>query len=191
MKNKFEISDDGSIFFISDDGTINRLGKIDSQGNIKGKNNKSNRSIGVLWFFLVVAAISIIMLCINQLYMNDEISYYRQEYYSINNKQYDIKSENTRLKNENNKLQNENSSLRSQNSDLSSSIQHYSNQSCITYYTSRVTDLYIYSRCGDNFEKTTCHYYDARGKSFAIYLIKNGYGLTENGFVQMDDLRKN
>jgi len=41
MRNKFEISGDGSIFYIDSDGTINRIGKIDEEGNIEveKKNN--------------------------------------------------------------------------------------------------------------------------------------------------------
>jgi len=64
MEKRYEISDDGSIFYIGDDGTIHRVGKINGEGNIEGK-TKSNVN-GVLWFFLFVAVIiSIVLLRVN------------------------------------------------------------------------------------------------------------------------------
>jgi hypothetical protein len=56
MENKFQIGDDGSIFTIIEDGTIRRIGKIDSQGNVGGKKRSK------LWIFLGLLIITTLFL---------------------------------------------------------------------------------------------------------------------------------
>jgi hypothetical protein len=75
MSNKFEIGDDGSIFSISNDGTIHRVGKIDSQGNIEGQRKKSNK--GWIVFLLLIC----IGMGIFAIYSYSEMERYSSSYY--------------------------------------------------------------------------------------------------------------
>jgi len=91
MESKYEISDDGSIFYIGDDGTIHRVGKINGEGNVEGKTKSKGN--GVLWFFLVVVIIISVFLWINLSSAENELRYIRN-----------MESENENLKKQNSTL---------------------------------------------------------------------------------------
>jgi cell division protein FtsB len=101
MGNKYEISNDGSIFTIDNDGTIRRIGKIDNQGNIEGRTK--NRSSGLLWIFLVIAVAVSVILGLNLSTTNADLSRMR---YNYNNEISEFKQQNENLKNKNSKLEN-------------------------------------------------------------------------------------
>ena len=82
MNNRFQISDDGSIFSISDDGTINRLGNIDRQGKIEG--NSNNTLVGVLLFFLIATVTTAIVLGVNLSDTSSSLSFFKNKYYEHN-----------------------------------------------------------------------------------------------------------
>jgi len=96
--NRFEVADDGTIFSIKDDGTIRRIGKINSNGNIEKID--SENSNGLLWFFLIVGVITVIILGILLSNANSELS-------NNNSIQNNLKYEIVELKNQNNNIKSE------------------------------------------------------------------------------------
>ena len=109
MKNKFEISDDGSIFTIGDDGTIHRIGKVDSQGNIES--STQGKASGTLWFFLIIAIIASVILGINLYSTNEDL-------FRIRDSESKYKSDISKLKQQNEYIENEKSSLQYKFDDL-------------------------------------------------------------------------
>ena len=204
MRKKYEISDDGSIFNIGDDGTIHRIGKIDSQGNIEGKTN--NSATGFLWFFLVVAIITVIILAVNLSNANSDLSDVRSSKYDLERENSNLKqqnSENSSLKNENSNLRSENSSLKYKFDDLREKFplkitrieMGYKNSiGNITYgstlYSSAITYLYPkiyftnYLKSGKTFN-FTINYYNAKGH--LEYNTSNGNRPTDSGYISTSD----
>ena len=109
MSNKFEISDNGLIFYIDDDGTINRIGKIDSQGKIEG-NTRSN-GVAILWVFLIVAVITSIVLGVNLSSAKNDLYYEQNSTNNLESQVSDLKSKNDNLNGQISNLANQLSSL--------------------------------------------------------------------------------
>ncbi|GAP73156.1 hypothetical protein SAMD00024442_63_10 [Candidatus Symbiothrix dinenymphae] len=117
MRNKFEIGDDGSIFSIDNDGTINRVGKIDSQGRIDGQKPKSKSGWdwvwdwGWVWFWVLVLVSKFVYSEIS--HKLNSISQLQRENITLQQQKQQNREENqnltskiTELTNENRKLQN-------------------------------------------------------------------------------------
>ena len=84
MANDYEISQDGTIFHIKEDGTISKLGKIENGQIVKPENDPSSSDDspswkGILIFFLVGFAIATIVLGVLLHQAND--NYYSAQYY--------------------------------------------------------------------------------------------------------------
>jgi FtsZ-binding cell division protein ZapB len=173
MNSNFHLGDDGSIFFIGDDGTINRLGKIDRNGNVKGKS--SGKSVGILWFFLMVAVITTMILGVNLSEAKSSLSDYSKT-------QSNLKSEIDELKRKNENLSIENNNLDQTNSNLQSEISSLERQVPTWYRVISRADYYL--KCGNGeYEKANC--YSPSGSPVRVYEIDNGYGLTKFGWVYM------
>ena len=84
MANDYEISQDGTIFHIKEDGTISKLGKIENGQIVKPENETSSSDDspswkGILIFFLVGFAIATIVLGVLLHQANED--YYSAQYY--------------------------------------------------------------------------------------------------------------
>ena len=83
MSNDYEISQDGTIFHIKEDGTISKLGKIENGQIVKPESETSSSDDspswkGILIFFLVGFAIATIVLGV-LLHQAKEDYYYVQK----------------------------------------------------------------------------------------------------------------
>ena len=88
MNKGYQISNDGTIFAIKDDGSISRLAKINDQGrltDLEGRvmsptppvtTSTTGDGKGWYWFFIVVFIIAIIILA--SLYTEANDKYYRE-----------------------------------------------------------------------------------------------------------------
>lgn len=152
MNKGYQISNDGTIFAIKDDGSISRLAKINAQGrltDLEGREMSSNRSTttttastsdndgkGWYWFFIVVFALTAIILGV--LYSDANQSYYwaNQERWEYKNKyetairerdEYKTLSENAAS------LRKENSSLKKERDNAKSELSSLKNKVSTTY----------------------------------------------------------
>lgn len=159
MNKGYQISNDGTIFAIKDDGSISRLAKINAQGrltDLEGREMSSNRPAtttastnsdndgkGWYWFFIVVFIIAIITLA--SLYSEANDKYYRanQERWEYKNKyetarkerdEYKAMSESTAsLRKEIGGLKKENSSLKTERDNAKSELSSLKNKVSATY----------------------------------------------------------
>jgi len=200
MIDRYNISNDGSIFTVGEDGTIHIVGKIGPQGNIQGK--RANNSTGVLWFFLVVAVIGIIIMGVhlvntmNELTDNTVRIYERDREIATLNKRISEKDREISgmlgLRSELSQLQGKFDDLRDKFPLKITSIEmgHKNSNGEKTYgnilYSSRITYLnpkiYFtnYLKAGKTFN-FTINYYDATGH--LKYNAANGRGQTYNGYI--------
>lgn len=153
MNKDYQISNDGTIFAIKDDGSISRLAKINAQGHLtdlEGREMSSNRSAatttasttsdndgkGWYWFFIVVFALTVIILGV--LYSDANQSYYwaNQERWEYKNKyetairerdEYKTLSENAAS------LRKENSGLKKERDNAKSELSSLKNKVSTTY----------------------------------------------------------
>ncbi len=156
---------DNSSFKVAEDGTIIRVGEIETK--------KLNNSKIALWIFLILAIITSIGLGIILFVVNEDLTYYQQESYRISN---NLQNEVTELQNENTNLKNENLALRKQLPQT---------------YKTRYANQYLFNKnCYSQYEKANC-YYQGSGVSIDIYNQENGYGLTSDGYwIPMSCLEK-
>ena len=159
MNKGYQISNDGTIFSIKDDGSISRLAKINDQGRItdlEGRVMSSTPPVtistssdsngkGWYWFFIVVFALVAIVLGV--LYSEADQNYYwaNQERWEYKNKyetairerdEYKAMSESTAsLRKENSSLKKERDNAKSELSSLKSKVS--------TTYPIIITDIEI------------------------------------------------
>ena len=160
MNKGYQISNDGTIFAIKDDGSISRLAKINAQGrltDLEGREMSSNRSTttttasttsdndgkGWYWFFIVVFALTAIILGV--LYSEADQNYYwaNQERWEYKNKyetairerdEYKAISESSAsFRKENTSLKKENSSLKTERDNAKSELSSLKSKVSITY----------------------------------------------------------
>ena len=183
MSNKFNISDDGSIFSIGNDGTIRRLGKIDSQGRVEGNDSgafnrcchrnmpterKSSGSPVLPWFLFAIAVVVVVVMGINLSGSNDRI--------------HSLGSERSRLNTEV-------SNLRNENSRLNSEIANMRGRLPVWYQTTSIAVYHFKYRCGQEFRSTFCQEPSA-GRSVEVFVVADGWGLTRHGWLEMSRLRR-
>jgi hypothetical protein len=102
-----------------------------------------------------------------------------------------IKSEKEDLNNDLSYCKEEVLALKAENLVLSKKISSSSSSSSYeTYevYASGSNKAYTYYQCGSNYIKTDCYYSDYQ--KVTVYLKKDGYALTQGGYVRLIDLRK-
>ena len=102
-----------------------------------------------------------------------------------------IMSENRELSNNLSFCQDQVLSLRAENLSLSKKCSTSSGSSSYeTYevYASGGNKAYCYYQCGNNYIKTDCYYSDFQ--KVTVYLKRDGYALTQGGYVKMMDIRK-
>lgn len=136
MNKGYQISNDGTIFSIKDDGSISRLAKINDQGRItdlEGRVMSSTPPVtistssdsngkGWYWFFIVVFALVAIVLGV--LYSEADQNYYwaNQERWEYKNKYENASSTISSLRDENNTLKQERNNAKKELSDLKSKV---------------------------------------------------------------------
>ena len=168
MSNKFNISDDGSIFSIGNDGTIRRLGKIDSQGRVEGNDSggfnrcchrnmpiqkKSSDSVVLPWFLFAIAVVVVVVMGIN-----------------LSNTSDDLRR------------------LRNQNWELSSEIANMRGRLPVRYETTSDALYHFRYRCGQEFRSAWCRL--PAGRFVYIYRVEDGWGLAREGWLEMSRLRR-
>lgn len=157
MNKGYQISNDGTIFSIKDDGSISRLAKINDQGHLtdlEGRVMSSTPPVtistssdsngkGWYWFFIVVFALVDIVLGV--LYSEADQNYYwaNQERWEYKNKyetairerdEYKAMSESTAsLRKEIGGLKKENSSLKTERDNAKSELSSLKNKVSATY----------------------------------------------------------
>jgi hypothetical protein len=71
---------------------------------------------------------------------------------------------------------------------LSSEVDYYKNYVPQTYRVISKADYYYRNKCNESYKKTNCNI--SPGNNISIYIISGGYGLSENGWIQMSSLSK-
>ena len=108
---------------------------------------------------------------------NDSIALIKSEKEDLNNDLSYYKEEVLALRAENLALSKKNSS-----SSSSSSYETYE------VYASGSNKAFCYYQCGSNYIKTDCYFSDYQ--KVTVYFKKDGYALTQGGYVRLIDLRK-
>lgn len=102
MSKDYKISNDGTIFEIKEDGSISKIARIDDAGNISsisGKISGTQQSgKGKFWFFIVILLISTVVFGALYLQANDDLSYYKREYYKSDDRLTEAKRELSNIK---------------------------------------------------------------------------------------------
>ncbi|MDR1169688.1 MAG: protein kinase [Prevotellaceae bacterium] len=80
------------------------------------------------------------------------------------------------------------SSLEKEISALTTENSKLKDQSPILYKTTSKVDYYYVERCYESYKKTNC--YSNPDYLLKVYMTKNGYGLTEYGWLKMSNLKK-
>lgn len=99
MNGNFQISKDGTIFEIKEDGTIKKIATIQN-GRINGISEIRNKGKGVLWFFMIIFAIATIILAILYVQSVDDYMRVSRRYDSVSRELSSIKSDLSSVKSE-------------------------------------------------------------------------------------------
>ena len=98
-------------------------------------------------------------------------------------------NQNKALENDKNKLVNEKKNLKAENDQLKKTAsQSSSNGTQYEIWAKSGTKAYFYNRDGDRYSKTKKYFSDRQ--KVTVFIIRDGYGLTENGWLKMEDLRR-
>jgi len=150
---------------------------------LKGNKKKKN---GAWIFFLLVS----IALGITAIYFYNESESWERNYYLVSREQSDnqdeiqtLRNEIDNLKRQNTNQQNENTILQNENANLQNEISDLKTKTPKEYRTT--SNTYIYKQ--PQGETTDMYYYSDR--TITIYTIRDGYGLTDFGWVLMYHLR--
>ncbi|MDR0413785.1 MAG: hypothetical protein LBH84_00020 [Prevotellaceae bacterium] len=175
--SNYQIGEDGFIFFIGDDGTIHRVGKIDSQGNIEGNAKKGNAG----WIVLLALLIG---LGITSIYFYAEMDSYSSRYYSERNENYNLRQQVENSQSGNDRTI---SNLRNEIRQKEYTISNLKSQLPQSYKVSS-SQAYCYVLCAGSYENINCYY--SYGAVLDIYYTQQGYGLTLGGWIRMSDLEE-
>lgn len=139
MENNYRVSNDGTIFGIKDDGSIEKIAKIDGRGRIttlsglvmsaNEKTEVSNNGKAIYWFFII--AFAIIAIIFGALYgeaeekcsrANRELNNYRSQYQNTSSTVSSLRNEVTSLRNENSNLKRERDNTRTELTNLKDKV---------------------------------------------------------------------
>lgn len=97
MNKDYKISNDGTIFEINEDGSISKIARIDDNGNISSISGTISRpqqgGKGKYWFFIILFLVTSAVLGVLYLQTSDSLSYYRWEYYQIDERLSEVNEE--------------------------------------------------------------------------------------------------
>ena len=99
-----------------------------------------------------------------------------------------LSRQNKTLENENNKLVNEKKTLKNENDQLKKNASQSSNGTQYEVWAKSGTKAYLYSRDGSRYSKTKKYFSDRQ--KVTVFIVRDGYGLTETGWLKMEDLRR-
>lgn len=116
MNGNYQISNDGTIFEIKEDGTISKIARI-HDGSISGISDSSSESQrgggkGVLWFFMIVFAIAAIVFGVLYSQALDDYESASRRYNNASSELSSLRSELSSVKAERDKAKQDLSSLR-------------------------------------------------------------------------------
>lgn len=96
MGRDYQISNDGTIFEIKEDGSISKIARIDDNGNISSISGTIDRpqqgGKSKYWFFIFLFLVFSAVLGVLYLQTSDSLSYYRGEYYQAKDELSETKS---------------------------------------------------------------------------------------------------
>ena len=92
------------------------------------------------------------------------------------------------LERQSSSYKNEISTLKTKNQSLSSDVEYYRKYIPQTYSVISKADYYYRNKCNDSYKKTNC--IANPGEHINIFVIANGYGLSEYGWIPMSSLTK-
>ena len=139
MENNYRVSNDGTIFGIKDDGSIEKIAKIDGRGRITTlsgvlmsadeKTEVSNNNKAGYWFFIIVFAfMAIIFGALYSEAKDDcsqawrELNDYKNQYENTSSTVSSLRNEVAALRNENNNLKRERDNAKSELTNLKSKV---------------------------------------------------------------------